>query len=235
MEIWPVLVLIGGLIALDTTAGPQVMVSEPLVSGTLLGLLFGMPETGVLLGMLFQLLWLGYMPLGAVRFTDHNMAAFVATASVLAAARVYGLNGELVRAAVLPATLFGILIGSVGLRLTDSIRYWSDTLSDRAVAELEAGSAPRIAYWHYTGMGVMFLKGAGMTILFVPAGFFVCGLVRHLPTVGQQALSMGSLLIIGTVAASALRFYWLSGQRRYLLLGSLGGVAWFLLVLIRGN
>ncbi len=235
MDFWPVVILLGGIVSMDTTAGPQVMVSEPLVSCTLLGVVFGMPETGVLLGILFQLLWLGYMPLGAVRFTDHDMAAFVATASLLAAVRVFGMDARMARAAVLPAMLFGILVGAVGLRLTDYLRQWNGNLSDRVMEEFESGGVTNIGRWHLLGMGMMFLKGAGMTILFVPAGVVTCGLVRFLPFGVQQALMGGSLVILGAVSASALHFYWQNGKRRYLLLGALGGVAWFFMALIHGS
>ncbi|MHB9028133.1 MAG: PTS sugar transporter subunit IIC [Candidatus Latescibacterota bacterium] len=233
MELWLVLLFLGGVVSMDTTAGPQIMISEPLVSCTLLGLLFGQPGTGILLGMLFQLLWLGYLPLGAVRFTDHDMAAFVATASLLAAVRLYGLEEDFTGAAVLPAMLYGILIGSVGLRLTDFIRRRSGILTERLVPLIESGGKTNIASWHFTGVGALFLKGAGMSLVFVPAGVFVCGLVRYLPSAAVGALEAGSLLILGAVSASALCFYWVQGKRRYLLLGSLGGVVWFFTALMR--
>jgi mannose/fructose/N-acetylgalactosamine-specific phosphotransferase system component IIC len=233
MELWPVLIILGGIVSADTTAGPQVMISEPLVSCTLLGLLFGQPGTGVLLGILFQLLWLGYLPLGAVRFTDHDMAAFIATASLLAAVKVYRLGENSTGAAILPAMLYGIIIGSVGLRLTDLIRRRSSILTEQMISLIESGRKANIAFWHFKGMGATFLKGAGMALVFVPAGVFVCGLVRYLPQTGVRALETGSLLILGAVSASALCFYWVEGKRRYILLGSLGGVVWFFTALIR--
>ncbi len=229
MELWLLLILLGGVVSMDTTSGPQVMVSEPLVSCTILGLLFGMPVEGVLIGILFQLLWLGYMPLGAVRFTDHIMAAFIATASLLYAAHLYGLSGEQVQAGFLPAMLFGVLVGSAGLHLTDFIRDRNGGLSENLQARFERGEMPGVGWWHLAGMAFTFLKGAAMAVVFVPVGAFLCGLTRHLTGTWDHALALGSLIILGAVAAPAVHFYWLGGKHRYLLYGSVGGVLWFLL------
>lgn len=91
MGLYPVLILWGGIVALDTTSGPQLMISEPIVSCSLLGVIFGAPETGLMLGILFQLLWLGYLPLGGTLFTDNSMAAYISTASVFAASQFFRL------------------------------------------------------------------------------------------------------------------------------------------------
>ena len=78
MELFPVILILAGIVAMDTTAGPQLMISEPIVACTVLGLLLGRPELGIMLGILFQFLWLAYLPLGGSGFTDNNMAAFTA-------------------------------------------------------------------------------------------------------------------------------------------------------------
>ena len=233
IELWAVLTLVGGLVSMDTTSGPQVMVSEPLVSCALIGLLFGTPATGLLLGVLFQLLWLDYMPLGAVRFTDHNMAAFIATASLLMAGRAYGIEEGALRAGIIPAVLFGVLVGYLGLQTTGYIWRRNDRIGDDLVREIQGGNVPGVFRAHLSGIGMSFLKGALMTILFVPPGTFVCGLIRHLPAALSGALAVGSFLIFGTVAASAIHFHWLNaGKRRTLLIGFLGGFIWLCLAIV---
>ncbi len=54
MEITLVLILMGGIVALDTTSGPQMLISEPIVTCSTLGLLFGRFETGLIMGMFFE-------------------------------------------------------------------------------------------------------------------------------------------------------------------------------------
>jgi mannose PTS system EIIC component len=230
MELWAVLALIGGIVSMDTTSGPQVMISEPLVSCTLVGLLFGMPATGLLLGIVFQLQWFDYMPLGAVRFTDHNMAAFIATASLLMAGTVYGTGGHFLQKGVIPAILFGVFVGYLGLQTTAYIWRRNDRVGEHLVKAIQDGRTSDVVRVHLMGIGMPFLKGVLMTILFIPAGTFVCGLVRHIPARLDDAFTLGSLMIFGTVAASAIHFHWLNaGKRRALLIGSIGGAAFLYL------
>ena len=56
--------LIGAVLSLDSHAVAQVMVSRPLVCGALVGLLFGDPAIGLLIGVLLELVWIGKLPIG---------------------------------------------------------------------------------------------------------------------------------------------------------------------------
>ncbi|MDP2981982.1 MAG: PTS sugar transporter subunit IIC [Candidatus Latescibacter sp.] len=232
METFLLLLLLGGIVSMDTTSGPQVMVSEPLVSCSLLGILLGMPVIGLLMGIVFQLLWFDYMPLGAVRLTDNNMASFISTASLLTAAKVYGFDNTIVRAALLPAMLFGIAVGFSGLYMTVFIRKRNGMRSEEIVSGLERGERPSLGMKHVFGIGTCFLKGVLMALVFVPVGAYLCGLVRHLPFKAVHVLVVGSYIIWGTVAASALHFYWQYNKKRYFLIGSIGGFLWLLVNVI---
>ena len=64
------LCLAGGVCALDATAAWQIMLSQPLVSGTIAGLLLGAPQAGVVIGLVLQLLWSGAIPVGARPLPD---------------------------------------------------------------------------------------------------------------------------------------------------------------------
>ena len=100
MEVAAALIFVAGMVAMDTSSGPQCLISEPVVSCTILGILFGVPETGLKMGVLFQLLWLGYMPLGAARLADGNMGSFIAVASLISASVIYGFADTEFQAAV---------------------------------------------------------------------------------------------------------------------------------------
>ncbi len=229
MEVWAAVALLGGFVAMDTTNGPQVMVSEPIVSSAIIGFLFGDPAAGIAIGVLFQLLWFDYMPLGAVRFTDHNMASLIATASLLAAEKWYGMTGGLIRAGIIPAILFGVLVGWLGLQATSALWRWNDHRGETLVAKVRDGVFSGIVSAQITGLGAAFLKGVVMTVLFVPAGMAICGLIRHAPSVMLDALALGSVLIFGTVAASAAHFFWVNERaRRPLALGAIGGIVWLI-------
>lgn len=228
MEIYPVLLLMAGIVAMDTTSGPQVLVSEPVVSCTLLGFLYGAPETGLAMGILFQLLWIGYLPLGAVRFTANNIAAFIATASLLTASELFGFETVHQKAALIPAMLFGVIVGVIGSHLRDYERRLNGVRSDRLIALIEQGGQPSILWSIFAGAGTAFIKGVVMTLLFVPIGALLCGTVRYMHPVLVESMSTGSVIIWGAVSASAIMFYRTKGRYRFLISGVIGGFIWIL-------
>ena len=71
------------LICLDQTAVGQVMISQPLVGGWILGALFGRPLEGLAAGTLLQFLCLTEMTLGASIPPDSSFAALAGTALTL--------------------------------------------------------------------------------------------------------------------------------------------------------
>jgi mannose/fructose/N-acetylgalactosamine-specific phosphotransferase system component IIC len=72
-------------ICLDQTAVGQVLISQPLVGGWILGALFGRPLEGLAAGTLLQFLCLTEMTLGASIPPDSSFAALVGAAFVLTA------------------------------------------------------------------------------------------------------------------------------------------------------
>ena len=55
-----VLALVAGALALDTTAALQVMVSQPLVAGSIAGLVVGDVPLGAAVGATLQLVWMTF-------------------------------------------------------------------------------------------------------------------------------------------------------------------------------
>src|SRR5687768_13481933 len=76
----------GGLLALERRAFLQAMFSRPLVAATGMGLLLEDVASGLFVGMLLELFFLGTAGLGAV-LPDHDTAA---ATSVAAASATYG-------------------------------------------------------------------------------------------------------------------------------------------------
>jgi mannose/fructose/N-acetylgalactosamine-specific phosphotransferase system component IIC len=228
MELYPVLLVMAGIVTMDTTAGPQFLVSEPFVSCSLLGLLFGNIEAGLTLGILFQLLWFGYLPLGTVHYTDSNLAAFISTASVFTAADFFGFEGVLLNASFVPAMLLAVIIGNFGLYIRNLERRLNGERSDSIIKRLENGEQPSIAVAHMTGIGIAFFKGVMMTLLFVPLGTILIGFLRFLPSPLLNAMAEASMMVTGAAAASAVMFYWVKRRHRYIFAGLVGGFLWIL-------
>lgn len=103
MTSWLAVALLGGVVGLDATAFPQVMISRPLVAGTLTGLLFGRPAEGVAVGLLMELFALIVLPIGAARYPESGTATVAAAAAYMAASPTGGSTQMLVL-----ALLFGL-------------------------------------------------------------------------------------------------------------------------------
>ena len=233
MELPAVMILLAGIVAMDTTSGPQILISEPVVSCSVLGILFGIPESGLMIGILYQLLWLGYMPLGAARLADSNMAAFISTGALFTASRIFEFTDSVMHAAIVPSMLYAVVIAYIGLHLTNNVRKLNGKRNDKCRLKIEKGENLSIAGCHILGIGSSILRGILMALVLIPAGTIIIGLIRFMPSILISSLEYSSLIIWGVVSASALFFFWLKGRQKVLLLGSVGGIIWMLVFVLQ--
>jgi len=77
----PLLVLLGGVLALDATSFGQFMISRPLVAGALTGWVCGDTGLGLSMGVVLELYLLVAFPTGGSRFPEGATATVVAVAS----------------------------------------------------------------------------------------------------------------------------------------------------------
>jgi mannose/fructose/N-acetylgalactosamine-specific phosphotransferase system component IIC len=105
---WPavlLLALLAAVLSLDDTAFAQTWLGQPLPAGLLAGAVCGDPLTGLAVGLPFQLVTLGNLPVGQT-FTGEKVAAVVA-----------GVGGAILTGHALPppaATVSGSAAGELG-------------------------------------------------------------------------------------------------------------------------
>ena len=75
--------VVGGILSLDRRASFQLMVSQPMVAVSILGLIFGDVQTGVILGSMLQLLWMSCVLFGANIPRNDTLASVTIGGSVL--------------------------------------------------------------------------------------------------------------------------------------------------------
>lgn len=83
MNVWGTALLVGGL-GLDQVAVGQVLLSQPLVGGAIIGWSAGDPGSGLLAGAFFQFLCLTDLPVGASVPPDTTLAGLLGVAVFLA-------------------------------------------------------------------------------------------------------------------------------------------------------
>lgn len=98
MTEWLVVGLIGGLIGLDATSFPQVMISRPIVAGTITGTVFGRPVEGMIVGFIMEAFSLITLPIGAAKYPESGTATVAAVGAYLAAVPTGPVPGFMVLA-----------------------------------------------------------------------------------------------------------------------------------------
>lgn len=157
MSLWGVAAL-GGLVGLDATSFPQVMVSRPLVAGTLAGLVFGQPAEGAMVGAILEIFDLGILPVGAARYPDSGTATVAAVAAY----------GSIPQHALDPGVLLlAVLFGLAWELVTGTSTIWLRRLNERLVLGTPRwpGRPGRmLERLHLTSMLLDYLRGALVTL-----------------------------------------------------------------------
>lgn len=217
--------MLGGVVGLDATSFPQLMLSRPLVAATLSGLLLGRPLEGALIGALLEAFALVILPIGAARYPEAGTAAVAATAAYAEAAPAM---------ADAPYLLLAIVFALVWERLAGASVTQVRRLNERLVA----GTAGRVRISsadlerrHLGAMGLDFLRGALVTAFGTLAALVLLRSLASLWAVGG-AVTLGVLGAAGAamVGAALPLFGGWSERRIAFMFGVLCGVV---LLLVR--
>jgi PTS system mannose-specific IIC component len=162
-----VLLVWGTLVGVDLVSVPQMMIARPLVAGTIAGTLVGDIETGLRIGVVFELFQFEILPIGAVRYPEYGPA------TVAAVAAAHWSGGPLALGIGVGVGLIVGLLGGLSL-------HWLRTANARAVraatAGLESGDVRALERVHLGGM----LRDAGRACAVTATGLAVARLVSLL-------------------------------------------------------
>ncbi|HSH44234.1 MAG TPA: PTS sugar transporter subunit IIC [Longimicrobiales bacterium] len=188
---WIATALMGGLVSLDATAFPQVMISRPLVAGALTGVLFGRPLEGLAIGFLVELFSLIILPVGAATYPDSGTATVAATSAYLAATPPGLSGGSLLL--VLVFALFWERLGGATVVL-------QRRSNGRLLAEQGSLNARQLERRHLTAMLLDVARGAVMAMTGGVLGYWLLRILAPLWTLPEQV----TLAVLGIVAAGML-------------------------------
>jgi mannose/fructose/N-acetylgalactosamine-specific phosphotransferase system component IIC len=207
--------LLGALLGLDVVSFPQAMISRPIVAATLAGALAGDTASGLLVGVLLEMVALETLPVGASRYPEWG------TASVVGGALFAAASAERAGALVL-SVVAAIATAWVGGWSMYALRRLNGVWAKRALPALDAGARGAVVGLQLRGLGADLLRGALLTfvalLLFRPA----LGLL-----VGRWALNdTVSLAVVAGLAAAvaggaAWRLGHVASHARLFLIGGL--------------
>lgn len=188
---WLALAVLGGIVALDATSFGQLMLSRPLVAGTLAGALVAMPLEGALVGAMLEALSLSILPVGAARYPETGTAA-------VAAAGTLGLSGA---PATAPVLLLILVYGVAWQRVAGATVVAGRYLNERMV-RAGRGNARRmdrmIQYRHLESMLLDIVRGAAVTVVALLIGV---PLLRLAVPLWEAPFAVASVAIAMSAAA----------------------------------
>jgi PTS system mannose-specific IIC component len=195
--------IFGGLLAIERRAFLQAMVSRPLVSATLMGLLLGDPASGIYVGLVLELFHLGGVNLGAALPENDTVVATGCAAAAAAMARASG-GGGTPAIWTLSLLLFAGL-AKVGQKLDRQFESYTARLARKALASAEAGELARAVRQNLWGMWPIFAIDGCITAGCAAAG---AALGRHLaafPLDWLRGLAWAYPALASVAAAIAVR------------------------------
>jgi mannose PTS system EIIC component len=163
--------LLAGTVAvgagLDRTAAGQFMISRPIVAAPLVGWLLGAPLTGLQVGAMVELLWLGRLPIGAAIPPDDTQVAIGATVLAITLGPLLHLDG--VAFAVL-CLLVALPLGKVGQLFDRVARQCNDGVFRRALRAVEDGQLQLAENYHLRGLGHFAISSLATFVLIIAGG-----------------------------------------------------------------
>lgn len=162
--------LIGGIAALDATPVAQTLLSQPLVTATVLGAIWGDLPLALEVGIVLQILAASTLPVGARTPEDFATGGVVGVGLALALSREQPF--EQVRdACALVGVIGGLVTAIAGVPLLKWQRRQNEGLARWVEAEIHAGRAAALG--QAQGAAVLLSFGAGVALTALALGLGV--------------------------------------------------------------
>lgn len=224
-------VLLAGLAALDATPVAQTLLSQPLVTSTLLGVLWGDWATAMAVGVVLQILAASTLPIGSR--TPEDYATGGVAGSGVALALAHGVNVQPWReAAQLAGVIVGMLAATSGVPLIRWQRRRNEGLSRWCEAEILAGNERAPGMANLAGVVMAFAVGVALCAAWLAIGAFgLRGIVENESLRLGRAWTLAQPLWLGFGMAQLLHAF---VQRRMTRAGVFGAAmvgAWLTLVM----
>ena len=199
--------LLGGIAALDATPVAQTLLSQPLVTATLLGALWGNLPLALEVGIVLQILAASTLPVGARTPEDYAVGGVVGAGVALALASQQPF--EVSRNA---CALLGVFAGMIGAVLGVPLLKWqrrrNEGLSRWCEASLLGGDEGALASAQWAGVLLSFATGVCLTALLVGGALRgLPGLADHESLRLARAWSLAQPLWIGIGLAQLLHAF----------------------------
>ena len=167
---------------------------RPLVACTLIGLVLGDLETGIIVGGTLELVALGWMNVGAAMAPDAALASVIATILVIKGGQDKG-----------SALAIAIPVAAAGQVLTIFVRTLTIFLQHKADDFAAKANFRGIEFCHFSGLALQALRVA------IPTFFVALVVTRGLQIAGGFIVVVGYAMVINMMRAGALMPFFFLG------------------------
>ena len=193
----------GGTLAMERSGFLHAALSRPLVAGAGAGLLLGDLASGLFIGVLFELYYLGSASLGGVHPEDDTLPTVAATC--FSAALVHALGSEGTPALWAAAVLMFQPLGRVGRALERRLDARAETLETQAELSLDQGNLRRALRQNLWGLLPHFVTSGGVAALACVLGAMAAPAFAQLPLPFLRALAFAYPAMTAVAAGLAIR------------------------------
>ncbi len=212
----------GGIVAMDTTASWQFMISQPLVACTAIGFVLGNPSLGLLMGILLQLPWLLEIPAGGAHSSEGNIGSYVSAALAIHFVS-HQVNTENI--AIVSSILWGLVISWIGGKLVDTMRKSNIRLAHRAERAAESGNDKQITWTNMTGVANAFGLGFFIVIVaFSTGALWYSKIVASIPSYFDQSFGFCKIGILAMGAGCMISMFLTRQSLKYWMIGLMASI-----------
>lgn len=180
--------LLGAFLALDQAMVGQFMISQPLVTGTLIGAVLGDLPAGILLGAMLQLIWVGVLPVGAYIPSDHTISSGIATALAIMLMRQFGSE---LGTGMIFALAVAIPAGWLSGKLDVVVRHFNSRLARKAEPWLNRYGLRSIDALNLSGLATAFIRNFVIYLVWLgPLALLIGGAFVILPAQVTRGLGL---------------------------------------------
>lgn len=233
MELFPSLILIsliGGIVAIDTTASFQLMISQPVVVCPVIGLIFGHPEIGIEMGILLELPWLVNLPCGGQHGSDGNLGAVVAAGLAIYFASLQ-INTENI--IIIISIIYGLAVARFGTYSIEFVRRANVSLVHNADKAAADSDMKKISMLNLTGVLYSFFMGfAVVGISFLLGTLIIKPLILFVHRNFDFAFGLAKFAILGIGFGGVLTLFVTKETKWYFILPMIiSGIVWIVFII----
>lgn len=209
--------VVAAILALDTAAALQILISQPIIACTLLGWLGGNPELGLHIGFLFQLIWLSSLPVGAAIVPEGNSGALIGTIVALNLSQFDAAAGNML---ILAVVAYALGLSYIGAYLVKLIRTSNIFFLNRMLAFLERGASARLGVINMAALLYHFCLMLMFVLITSYSGvILIQSALNHIPAGWNTTARFVEIALLGAGAGLTLNLY---NRKRYALIVAAG-------------